>query len=54
LKRKKRQSQQTGRETQSFHQRSLGDDWFYLVLDGMWLKVRRAFGPQRELLLAFT
>lgn len=36
---------------QAFHQRSLGDDWAYLVLDGVWLKVRRAFGPQRVLLL---
>ena len=34
-----------------FHQRPLGDDWAYLVLDGVWLKVRRAFGPQRVLLL---
>jgi putative transposase len=34
-----------------FHQRSLGDSWCYLVLDGVWLKVRRAFGPQRVLLL---
>ena len=34
-----------------FHQRRLGDDWAYLVLDGVWLKVRRAFGPQRVLLL---
>ena len=36
---------------QQFHQRRLGDDWVYLVLDGVWLKVRRAFGPQRVLLL---
>src|ERR1700740_821460 len=35
----------------SFHQRPLGDSWCYLVLDGVWLKVRRAFGPQRVLLL---
>lgn len=35
----------------AFHQRRLGDDWAYLVLDGVWLKVRRAFGPQRVLLL---
>ena len=35
----------------AFHQRWLGDDWSYLVLDGVWLKVRRAFGPQRVLLL---
>jgi putative transposase len=36
---------------QAFHRRPLGDDWGYLVLDGVWLKVRRAFGPQRVLLL---
>lgn len=36
---------------QAFHHRPLGDDWAYLVLDGVWLKVRRAFGPQRVLLL---
>jgi transposase-like protein len=36
---------------EAFHQRPLGDDWAYLVLDGVWLKVRRAFGPQRVLLL---
>src|SRR6266704_2251803 len=33
----------------AFHQRPLGDDWAYVVLDGVWLKVRRAFGPQRGL-----
>lgn len=36
---------------EAFHQRALGDEWAYLVLDGVWLKVRRAFGPQRVLLL---
>jgi transposase-like protein len=36
---------------EAFHQRPLGDNWAYLVLDGVWLKVRRAFGPQRVLLL---
>jgi transposase-like protein len=35
----------------AYHQRQLGDDWAYLVLDGVWLKVRRAFGPQKVLLL---
>jgi putative transposase len=39
------------RAVQAFHQRRLKDDWAYLVLDGVWLKVRRAFGPQRVLLL---
>jgi putative transposase len=34
-----------------FHSRPLEDDYAYLVLDGVWLKVRRAFGPQRVLLL---
>lgn len=36
---------------QEFHHRAVGDEWAYLVLDGVWLKVRRAFGPQRVLLL---
>ncbi len=35
----------------AFHQAPLDDDWAYLILDGVWLKVRRAFGPQRVLLL---
>jgi len=39
------------REVQKFHQAPLQDDWAYLLLDGVWLKVRRAFGPQRVLLL---
>jgi putative transposase len=39
------------REVQKFHHAPLGDDWCYLILDGVWLKVRRAFGPQRVLLL---
>jgi putative transposase len=34
-----------------FHHAPLGDDWCYLLLDGVWLKVRRAFGPQKVLLL---
>lgn len=25
--------------------------WAHVILDGVWLKVRRAFGPQRVLLL---
>jgi transposase-like protein len=36
---------------EAFHHRPLGDDWAYLFLDGVWLKVRRASGPQRVLLL---
>ena len=39
------------REVRAFHQAALGDDWAYLMLDGVWLKVRRSFGPQRVLLL---
>jgi putative transposase len=39
------------RAVQEFHHRSLGDDWAYLFLDGVWLKVRRAGGPQKVLLL---
>jgi putative transposase len=34
-----------------FHHAPLDDDWVYLLLDGVWMKVRRAFGPQRVLLL---
>ena len=39
------------RQVQKFHHAPLGDDWCYLMLDGVWLKVRRAFGPQKVLLL---
>ena len=39
------------REVQQFHHAPLADDWAYLLLDGVWMKVRRAFGPQRVLLL---
>jgi len=39
------------KQVQKFHHAPLGDDWCYLILDGVWLKVRRAFGPQRVLLL---
>jgi putative transposase len=39
------------REVEKFHHAKLDDDWAYLLLDGVWLKVRRAFGPQRVLLL---
>jgi putative transposase len=38
-------------EVTKFHHAPLGDDWCYLLLDGVWLKVRRAFGPQKVLLL---
>jgi len=39
------------REVEKFHHARLEDHWAYLFLDGVWLKVRRAFGPQRVLLL---
>jgi len=39
------------REVQKFHPARLDDDYRYLLLDGVWIKVRRAFGPQRVLLL---
>lgn len=39
------------KEVAKFHHAPLGDEWCYLLLDGVWLKVRRAFGPQKVLLL---
>jgi len=39
------------RHVEAFHQRRLDDGWAYLVSDGVWMKVRRAWGPQRVLLL---
>jgi putative transposase len=39
------------REVEKFHHARLDDDWAYLLLDGVWMKVRRPFGPQRVLLL---
>ena len=39
------------KQVAKFHHAALGDDWCYLMLDGVWLKVRRAFGPQKVLLL---
>lgn len=38
-------------EVEAFHRARLDDHWAYLVLDGVWMKVRRAWGPQRVLLL---
>ena len=38
-------------QVRAFRQAELGDDWAYLILDGVWIKVRRSFGPQRVLLL---
>jgi len=35
------------KEVEKFHHAPLGDDWCYLILDGVWLKVRRALGPQK-------
>src|SRR5260370_21153099 len=38
----------------AFHQRPLGDDWAYMVLDGVWLKVPRALGaPRRPLFVGY-
>ncbi len=39
------------KQVEQFHHAPLGDEWCYLLLDGVWLKVRRAFGPQKVLLL---
>jgi transposase-like protein len=39
------------RQVEAFHQARLDDAWAYLILDGVWMKVRRAWGPQRVLLL---
>ena len=39
------------RQVEAFHQERLDDAWVYLILDGVWMKVRRAWGPQRVLLL---
>ncbi len=39
------------RQVEAFHQAPLDDPWAYLILDGVWMKVRRAWGPQRVLLL---
>lgn len=36
-------------QVRAFHQAPLDDDWAYLILDGVWIKVRRRFGPQRAL-----
>ena len=38
-------------EVAQFHHAPLGDGWCYLLLDGVWLKVRRVFGAQKVLLL---
>jgi transposase-like protein len=38
-------------QVETFHRAALSDEWAYLLLDGVWIKVRRAFGPQRVLLL---
>lgn len=39
------------RQVEAFHHAPLDDAWAYLILDGVWMKVRRAWGPQRVLLL---
>jgi transposase-like protein len=38
-------------QVRAFQEAPLADDWAYLLLDGVWMKVRRSFGPQRVLLL---
>jgi len=38
-------------KVRAFQEAELTDDWAYLILDGVWMKVRRSFGPQRLLLL---
>jgi putative transposase len=38
-------------KVRAFQEEELGDDWAYLILDGVWIKVRRSFVPQRVLLL---
>jgi transposase-like protein len=38
-------------QVRAFQEAPLEDDWAYLLLDGVWMKVRRSFGPQRVLLL---
>lgn len=35
----------------AYREEPLDDQWAYLILEGVWIKVRRAFGPQRVLLL---
>src|SRR6266851_4627517 len=36
------------KQVEKFHHAPLGDEWCYLILDGVWLKVRRAFGPAKS------
>jgi putative transposase len=38
-------------QVRAFQEVALGDDWAYMILDGVWIKVRRSFGRQRVLLL---
>ena len=38
-------------QVRQFHRARLEDDWAYLFLDGVWLKVRQATGTKRVLLL---
>ena len=38
-------------QVQQFHTARLRDEWAYLFLDGVWLKVRRAAGTKKVLLL---
>ena len=38
-------------QVRAFQEAELEDDWAYLLLDGVWMKVRRSSGPKRVLLL---
>ena len=38
-------------KVREFHKAPLKDEWAYLFLDGVWMKVRRPAGPQKVLLL---
>lgn len=38
-------------QVRAFQEAKVDDDWAYLLLDGVWMKVRRSFGAQRVLLL---
>jgi transposase-like protein len=40
-----------GQQVQQSHTQRLSDDWACVLLDGVWLRVRRAGGPQKVLLL---
>jgi transposase-like protein len=41
------------REVKAWHQRALGDDYVYLMLDGVWIKSRSMGGKRRLILVAY-